>query len=65
MRLAVMEKVKDFKVEKTWYKIRSRYGLDPESGGINGSPSQADLENGKKIRDKAVEILTVKVQQAL
>ena len=59
-----MEAVRDFEVKKLWYKIRSRYELDPESGGINGKPSEADLENGKKIRDRAVEVLTKKVEQA-
>ncbi len=59
-----MEAVRDFEVKKPWYKIRSRYELDAESGGINGKPSEADLENGIKIRDMAVEMLTKKVERA-
>jgi creatinine amidohydrolase len=61
---ANMEKVRDFKVEKPWYKIRSRYTLDPESGGINGKPSEADLQNGIKLRDEAVRVLIEKVLKA-
>lgn len=60
-----MDKVQDFKVNKPWYKIRSRYELDPESGGINGNPSEADIENGKLLRDKAIEALTAKVKEAI
>jgi len=59
-----MKLVEDFNVEKPWYKIRSRYELDPLSGGINGKPSEMDLENGKLVRDKAVVELTKKVQKA-
>jgi len=60
-----MDRAVDFKVEKPWYKIRSRFALDKASGGINGKPSQADFENGIKLRDKAVEVLTEKVKQAI
>jgi len=59
-----MEKVKDFKVEKPWYKIRSRHALDPESGGINGKPSEADIENGKRVISKALEVLVQKISEA-
>lgn len=61
---SVMEKVKDFQLEKPWYKIRSRYTLAPDSGGINGKPSEADIENGKRVRDQAVKVLTNKVSNA-
>ena len=60
-----MDRVEDFKVEKPWYRIRSRYELDPDSGGINGYPSEADLENGKIVRDKALEALVAKVKEAV
>tara|TARA_R110002049_G_scaffold307720_2_gene509212 strand:+ start:41708 stop:42394 length:687 start_codon:yes stop_codon:yes gene_type:complete len=60
-----MDRVMDFTVEKPWYKIRSRYALDDVSGGINGKPSEADFENGVILRDKAVEVLTKKVMQAI
>lgn len=59
-----MKLVKDFAVKKPWYKIRSRYELDSESGGINGKPSEANLDNGIKIRDKATKELILKVSNA-
>lgn len=62
---ACMDRVADFKVAKPWYKIRSRYALDPASGGINGKPSEADIENGKKIIETALFSLTEKVNQAI
>lgn len=62
---AFMERVKDFTVGKPWYKIRSRYALDKESGGINGYPSQADIENGKALRDRALQALIAKVKEAM
>lgn len=60
-----MEHVRDFKVKKPWYKIRSRFELDPESGGINGNPSESDIENGKLVVEKALEALTAKVIEAI
>lgn len=60
-----MDRVKDFKISKPWYKIRSRYELDPTSGGINGNPSEADPANGILLRDKAIAVLSEKVLQAI
>ena len=62
---AFMDRVKDFNVEKTWYQIRSRYEINPESGGINGYPSQADLKNGELLRDKALKVLVSKIMEAI
>lgn len=62
---AYMDRVKDFNVVKPWHKIRSRYELDPASGGINGNPSEANLANGIVLRDKAVEVLTERVNYAI
>ncbi|MGF1452716.1 MAG: creatininase family protein [Opitutales bacterium] len=55
------ERARDFKVNKPWYKIRSRYALDPESGGINGKPTEAVLAEGEAARDEIVRILSEKV----
>jgi len=60
-----MDRVKDFEVNKPWYKIRSRFDLDPTSGGINGKPSESDFENGVAIRDKALSVLIEKVRKAI
>ena len=63
--ISKMERVKDFKIEKPWYKIRSRYALDPSSGGINGHPSEADPEHGAHVRDQVVKELIRKVQKVI
>lgn len=60
-----MDRVKDFSVQKPWYKIRSRYELDKYSGGINGKPSEAEMENGKVVIKKATEALIKKVKEAI
>lgn len=62
--VAKMDQVQDFHVDKPWYKIRSRHELDPTSGGINGRPSMVDRENGVNVREKVVQVLSEKVQQA-
>lgn len=56
-----MELVKDFKVTKPWYRLRSRHALNPTSGGINGEPTKADPSVGERVRDDIVHILTQKV----
>jgi len=56
-----MDRAIDYKVNKPWYKIRSRHALNAESGGINGEPTQANWEEGEKARDEIVRILTDKV----
>ena len=37
---------------------------DAASGGINGKPSEMDLENGQRVVEKAVAALTAKVLAA-
>ena len=56
-----MDRAKDFKVNKPWYRIRSRQALNPNSGGINGEPTKADLKEGERVCDEIVRILTEKV----
>lgn len=58
------DRIRDFSVEKPWYKIRSRHALDPASGGINGKPSEADPEHGIALRDQALEALSKKITEA-
>ena len=55
----------DFKIEKPWFKLRSRHAIHPSSGGINGEPSKADIEAGRRARDTVVEILVAKVAQIM
>lgn len=58
------DRIRDFKVDKPWYTIRSRHELEPESGGINGKPSEMDIENGKKVIKIAKAVLLEKVLTA-
>ncbi len=60
-----MELAKAVKVEKPWYKIRSRFEVDPASGGVNGEPGKADIENGKKIIQQALDVIVAKINQAI
>lgn len=57
-----MDRVKDFKVSKPWYRIRSRAEVCPGTGGINGQPSQADLKEGERVREEIVRILSERVK---
>jgi creatinine amidohydrolase len=59
------ERAKDFKIDKPWYKLRSRYEIHPTSGGINGEPTKADLDAGRAARDKTVEVLSKKVMEIM
>jgi len=59
------ERIRDFHVEKPWYRIRSRSGLQPDSGGVNGQPTLASMEEGIAAREKIVEVLTAKVQKII
>lgn len=59
---ACMEKVQDFKIKKPWYRIRSRAEICPETGGINGEPSQASSAKGKQVCDEIVRVLAEKVR---
>lgn len=62
---AYMERARDFALDKPWYKIRSRHALNPESGGINGFPSQADPVKGEAVRNQALQVLISKIKKAL
>jgi len=55
----------DFKIDKPWYKLRSRFAIHPDSGGINGEPTRADLDQGRANRDTVVQVLSDKVAQIM
>jgi len=59
------ERIQDFKFAKPWHKVRSRFTHQPESGGINGKPSEYDPAEGERIREQAVRVLTEKVMEAI
>lgn len=58
---ARMERARDFHVAKPWYRIRSRFALDPASGGINGEPTKSDRAAGERACDDIVRLLSDKV----
>jgi creatinine amidohydrolase len=62
---ALLERVRDFKVVKPWYRIRSRQALYPESGGINGVPSAAKVTEGHRVCDEITRVLVGKVRQII
>jgi creatinine amidohydrolase len=56
-----MDRVKDFAVNKPWFRIRSRHSLDPNSGGINGQPTLADPREGERMCQSIVQVLSQRV----
>ena len=57
-----LERARDFKVIKPWYRLRSRHALNPASGGINGEPTKADPREGERVREEIVRRLSDKVK---
>ena len=51
----------DFRIDKPWHKLRSRHAIQPDSGGINGEPTKADLDAGRAARDRVIDVLSDKV----
>lgn len=60
-----MERAKNFELKKPWYKIRSRYAMNKESGGINGKPTESNMEEGKRLVDQVSTKLVEKVMKAI
>jgi creatinine amidohydrolase len=60
-----MERARDYVVEKPWHLVHSRYQSNPESGGINGKPTQADPEEGERMREEIVRKVSELVRIAI
>lgn len=60
-----MDRAVDYKFEKPWHLVNSRYQYQPESGGINGFPTQADPAEGERMRDEIVLRISEKVKGAI
>ena len=60
-----MDRVRDFRVGKPWYRIRSRAAICPGTGGINGEPSKATLETGHEAVAMIRQRLAAKLQAAM
>ncbi|MEM1084999.1 MAG: creatininase family protein [Verrucomicrobiota bacterium] len=59
------ERAKDWRVEKPWYRIRSRRDIHQDSGGINGEPSRAEPAEGERMRDFVVDTLSARVAEIM
>lgn len=59
------ERARDFKINKPWYKLRSRHKINPESGGINGAPTKTDLAKGEENRKEVISVLSERVRKII
>jgi len=60
-----MERAVDFQLRKPWHEVRSRRALAPESGGVNGAPSQATSAHGEELVARILPVLIDKVNAAI
>ena len=59
------ERAVDFKINKPWYKLRSRHAINPRSGGINGAPTKTDLAKGEEARKQVIDVLSSRVRKIM
>lgn len=57
------DRAKDWKIDKPWYRIRSRRDIHADSGGINGYPTQADPAEGRALCDHIVRQLSERIRK--
>lgn len=60
-----MDRVRDCTFAKPWHQVNSRFAYQPESGGVNGTPSAADPAEGERMREQIVAALVAKTQAAI
>ena len=60
-----MDRARNYTFEKPWHLVNSRYQLQPETGGINGYPTQAERAEGERMCEEIVSKLSAKVRQAI
>lgn len=59
-----LDRARDVTFQKPWHQVRSRYAYQPESGGVNGTPSQADARASRADYQRALECLVASVERA-
>jgi creatinine amidohydrolase len=59
-----LDRARDFAFQKPWHQVRSRHAFQPESGGVNGTPSQADPKASEADYQRALKALIANVEQA-
>jgi creatinine amidohydrolase len=60
-----IDRARDYTFNKPWHLVSSRYKYQPETGGINGFPTQADPIEGERMREEIVLRLSAKVRDAI
>lgn len=60
-----MDRARDFKVNKPWHEVHSRYRLMPDSGGVNGEATKATLALGEEIKAKILGVLTERLRAVM
>lgn len=60
-----MDRARDYTFTKPWHLVNSRHHYQPETGGINGFPTQADPAEGERMREEIVLRLSAKVKEAI
>ncbi len=60
-----MDRARDDTFNKPWHQVYSRYKYQPETGGINGFPTQADPLEGERMREEIVLRLSARVREAI
>ena len=62
--VAHMDRAEPHKVPDVWYFEVSRHALAPETGGVNGNPTEADVARGQAELDHSVDVLVRLVERA-
>jgi creatinine amidohydrolase len=60
-----MQRAQDYSFKKPWHMVHSRYQYQPETGGTNGFPTQAQLGDGERMRDEIIATLSGKVREII
>ncbi len=60
-----MERAQDYHLRKPWHEVRSRRALAPDSGGVNGTPSEATSAYGEELLARILSVLIDKVNAAI
>ncbi len=60
-----MERARDWTFQKPWHQVNSRFAYQPDSGGVNGTPSAADPAEGERMCEQIVAALVKKTEAAI
>ena len=60
-----MKLANDYVFKEPWHAVFSRYYYYPESGGVQGEPSKAKVQNSQIAYQKVLTTLITKVNEAI